>query len=55
MERSGFPLSSRHALDTSLQFLIQALSLLTQASFVSLPPLKVDILGCVAINVTPLY
>jgi hypothetical protein len=38
MERSGFPLSSMSALDTSLQFLIWVLSLLV-----------VDMLGCEAV------
>jgi hypothetical protein len=51
MERSGFPLSSMSALGASLW----VLSLLTGAFSVSLPLLKVNMLGWVATNGAPLY
>jgi hypothetical protein len=55
MVRNGFLFSSVGVLCTFLWFLIQVVTLLTGAFSVSLPLIKVVILGCVAMGIPPPY
>jgi hypothetical protein len=54
IERSGFPISSVKVLGSCQWFLILLLTLLAEVSSVSLPLVKVNMLGCVEMDGNPL-